>query len=962
MVVLKNGKFIILADLHLDDYPDYRMTPTYRTDQFLTLATDIRDYCLKNDIKTIILAGDTINRAVNAPEVQHLLKKFLILISNNGTIQILHVCGQHDYNCKVSKAKFESTYMNLYPEYTTYVGDGQVISYNNFTIATRDWVPDSEADTSFITTPVDLFIGHVTNMPPFGQTINHSKFKLAIVGDIHQQGQYENVINLGTPFYHHRLDEEMDGRFAVVDLTDSSKSIEDCISFHKIDPTGKKYLKIYTVSEKPAKGKEFDSETNTYWQYIPPIIDSNDQSDVTKLSDKLLTNDQIRSYIDSTFEKDEELKAVHTNVVTNVDLTDTKIDLNFRLVSLKIENYRSVRSLFYEFGKTTAVIGAFGSGKSTFINAMKLALTMTKIPESSVSRWADYGEINLVIEYQGNLYTLCVSTGPFAFAINGEWQTCAAKMREKMAKDMLPFLNYTDIFIFTTEDSQLLGKMNEDRKSEILSKLYNINILNAFYDKAAELLYNLNQTIGKLNTKHTAIDARLQQVISSIPEEYKDKSYSDLTKLITNKKLRLDKLNKNYSALYKSNDLRIKRTALEQSLAKANEDLVKLRLEQSQLKSKYDDFNQKKSGYEKLVNDVNYRTNLGSQVKAKYDLCVTLYNELETLKTNYTKSCESLNQAKCPNCDRPLTELQVAEKRSALDTTFNNQYSIKLTQYNAQMQEYEKLNAEYSLIKDSDVDITNTKMLLDEGTKVVKRYAELTTLINSKVETINSETVSIDNIKKVEETEKTEWYDIDLPDDLQVYSAEISNLNVELDKLNRICTDVKSGLEYGEKLKSINSELATHKASQRAYQKYLASTSNTSELYRSILQLITDKFSCEQYKMTVETYVSRNQQRLSISMKYLNGNYYFDYADCSTAQKCFCDIYFLSNLLKNSGVLIMDEYFKSVPSDAMITMMEILKTLNNNNLVFSSHHDNLIVEGDVLKFDLIDNETQITKL
>jgi hypothetical protein len=189
-MILKNGKFIILADIHIDDYPNYRMTPTYRKDQFMTLATDIRDYCIKNDIGSIILAGDTINRAVNAPEVQHLLKNFLKLLSDDSRIQVLHLCGQHDYNCKVSKAKFDSTYMNLYPEYTTYVGDGQIIRFGNFTVATRDWVPGDEADTSFITEPVDLFIGHVTNLPVFGQVIDHDKFRLGIVGDIHQQSQY----------------------------------------------------------------------------------------------------------------------------------------------------------------------------------------------------------------------------------------------------------------------------------------------------------------------------------------------------------------------------------------------------------------------------------------------------------------------------------------------------------------------------------------------------------------------------------------------------------------------------------------------------------------------------------------------------------------------------------------------------------------------------------------------------
>ena len=126
--------------------------------------------------------------------------------------------------------------------------------------------------------------------------------------------------------------------------------------------------------------------------------------------------------------------------------------------------------------------------------------------------------------------------------------------------------------------------------------------------------------------------------------------------------------------------------------------------------------------------------------------------------------------------------------------------------------------------------------------------------------------------------------------------------------------------------------------------------------------MIADRFSNNTYKLTVDTFLYRGKMKLSISMKYKNGEYYEDYSECSTGQKCFCDVYFLSKLLTGAGALIMDEYFKNIPSDSMLEMTEILKKMNTNSLIFSSHHDNLVVDGEVLKFELIDNKTKITKL
>lgn len=957
----KNGRIIFLADIHIDDYPNYNFNgPHSRLYQYLDFADRIIEITNLHQAGTIILGGDTLNKGVNESNIEHVVKRFLQKISQNGRVQVFHVLGQHDIKRKEKDLSIDSSFMNLWPEYTTYM-DKQVISYTNpsgktYTAAFRDWVPDDEADT-FWDGYVDFFFAHVTNNPPFGQKINNEKFGIGIFGDIHQQSEYGNTINLGTPFYHHRLDEEQDGRYILLDLNQDKDNPRDCITYYPIDPTKKRFLKVKVVNEEIPEGKEYDPDTKTYHVFIPKLtIQEGDQTQFTELNFEL-SNDGISQMINDKF-KDTELAHVHSIVSSSLTELPKPIDLNFRIMSLEIQNYRSIRHFKYEFGKSTAILGNHGSGKSTFINSIKLALTLGKITEKNISYGESYAEINLIIAYQSHLYTLCATSGTGAFAIDGEWQNVPAKQRLDLAKSYMPFLNYTDLFMFGADDRALLSAMNDDRKSDIISKIYNIDILNYLHDKAVELAYEKKQVLKDKESEVNSKNAVISHLRTSISKTYLEKSLVELRTLLDSRQASLKELEDNqalfnsYINLVNSNkSIRDSINTIESSIAG--------------YKSSYDAELINKDSYEsgKKTADANlkvleYQRTLRITVSQEYERLGALCKEIDDI-TNAWKSELSSPPTVCPECGAPLSEDKVNKIIANINARYQKAYNEKRATYDKALAEYQNLLSEQVTIEDE----LNWEVTQKENFKIYSEKLANITLLYNTIQSLEGQLPELRkkiNSKLEDELrEKVKKLNLKWDDSL---TEKVKQLSMEVATLDKIYKDCEKLYNLLGEVKSLTQETTELNNEIDLYNRYIESVSNTSHLYQSILQVIADKFSNEQYKLTVSSYQYRGSMRLSIQMSYKVGKYWIEYPELSTAQKCFCDIYFLSNLLKDTGALILDEYFANVNSSAMVGMMETLRYLNVGTLILSSHHDGLVVDGDVLKFDLIGNESKITKL
>lgn len=954
------NKMMLLGDIHIDDYKAYNFTPGYRRNQYLKFAEHINQICLEKEIDCIALLGDTLNRAVNSPEMVHLLKEFLEIISMRSNRRVIHICGQHDYNCKVNKASYEATLMNLYPEYTTYVGGGTIINSNGYSIALRDWVPGETADTSFINGKVNFMLGHVTLLENFGQSIDQTKFDVGVFGDIHQQVQLGNCHSIGTPFYHFRIDEEQNGRYGLLDFTIPGLKSEDILSWHVIDPSGVKYLKLVHTSIPIEEGEEFDEATNTVYKYIPQIIEDNDQHKFTEEQletiSKLTDNDSIITYINDSFSKNGELSSIHKEVLAEINWESELVDLDFKLLNIDISNYRSIDKLSYDFVKCTAIIGDVGSGKSSFLDSIKAALNAEKIPENKIRRGQDYCEINLKLEYQGNVYTLSASSAQWHYAKNGEWSTKSVRDRKAEALELMPFLNYTDLFIFTSEDSSLLSAMNDDRKSEILAKLYNIDVLDKLCNRGQELLREQTKLTRNVDEELIRVESSIKTNESRLRSDLVDKSTDQLKIELQLMKDRDSKLRQEFDTFNKLSIDLPKYSRIIDPYISHQEELRVVKATISEIKPVVEENNKYMDSWTAKIKAKSDYNNLLAKSKEQYNDLMQLYSEIKSYKEQLDADIETIRKGVCNYCGSKLRENvleeQIANRRKTYDLT-----NTRLTQrYEKDIKAYEETTKKLKEL--DDIDISDLKTTYEEATR------NLTSYNTALVRYYQIEKYLLENANKYDDAVymKTDG-EITLKS-LEFKSAQ--EYNQELIKISSLSNTYTSELvtrEDIQKSREFESELLMKKKvsveREGVLSNYISATSNTSELYQSILKLIAHKFSNDQYKLTVESYIYRNKPRISISMKYLNGAYYFDYEDCSTAQKCFCDIYFLSKLLKGTGVLIMDEYFKNVPSEPMVGVVGILNEVNANNLLFSSHHDNLVVSGEVLKFELVDNVTKI---
>lgn len=164
--------------------------------------------------------------------------------------------------------------------------------------------------------------------------------------------------------------------------------------------------------------------------------------------------------------------------------------------------------------------------------------------------------------------------------------------------------------------------------------------------------------------------------------------------------------------------------------------------------------------------------------------------------------------------------------------------------------------------------------------------------------------------------------------------AKIDEYNKELDNLteqNKIISDleIKSN-EYTEKLDK--------------YDKYIELTSMTGTIYEEILKKLAIRFTSTEVRYDIESGIYRNNRYINFNSYYLVKNKYRLYELCSDGQKIICDLDFLSKLFSiNVGLLVLDEYLKSLDENNFPKACEIISNMNVNTILLSTHDQNLAV-------------------
>jgi chromosome segregation ATPase len=161
-------------------------------------------------------------------------------------------------------------------------------------------------------------------------------------------------------------------------------------------------------------------------------------------------------------------------------------------------------------------------------------------------------------------------------------------------------------------------------------------------------------------------------------------------------------------------------------------------------------------------------------------------------------------------------------------------------------------------------------------------------------------------------------------------------------------------------IERLENELQELEKENDIYSKYIDLMKSDGLIFTEILNRLTENFTNDNFEFKTLSSKKNGKLYSDLSVKYnVDGKYYLDYELLSSGQKTLCDIYFLFRTILSSGVLIFDEFLKYLDGDNINIAIDMLKLMNVNNLIISTHTDNFNLPGDRLNFKLNNGESII---
>ena len=465
------SKILAVADIHIHDYPQRNPSEKFRLYQTRTVAQNIIEAGQREGCNIIVIAGDIIEKSIIRPYVQAEVKLFLDTVMQYFQYGYI-IWGNHDIDTKGSDQVFNDCCLSVMLPSNLYYADKQEVVIDGTRIAFSNWRP--EFDLSWINGKADVLFTHATISYSqddlcASQKLDESKFDLAICGDIHKAAAAGKYVSIGIP-----------QRCKMGDSENQTGIVFDCqtkaYKWTNLNPRNNLMQFQYTV-EREKEG--WDSNTGIWSVYKPATLGLGlDQKDV-----KVPAWEEIDNLINGIIVANN-LQRVHGEVLQNLKDVDAKeVDFNFTLTRFYCKNWRSIDEveLFFNAGDRILITGQNGSGKSSLLSAIKYAF----LDNRSIKDFIQFGSKECLAEvefiYQGIRYKIQRGSKKYGFWIAGELQKYNNKA--EFEKDMhirFPFIDYMDVYFFDSDHHKLIGGISPERKSEIISKFFKMDKIDAF--------------------------------------------------------------------------------------------------------------------------------------------------------------------------------------------------------------------------------------------------------------------------------------------------------------------------------------------------------------------------------------------------------------------------------------------------------------------------------------------------
>ena len=916
------SKILAIADIHIHDYPQRNPSDKYRLYQDRRVAQNIIAAGKREGAEILVIAGDIVENFLNRPYVQAEVKGFLDTLMREFKVGYI-IWGNHDLDNKGNDQDFIDCCLSVMLPPNLYYADKREVTIDNSRIAFSNWRPTF--DLSWINGTVDVLFTHATICYSPGteqfksQDLDQTKFNLAICGDIHRAASIGKFVSIGIP-----------QRCKMSDSDKQTGVIYDCVTkqYKWVDLNPSNNLMKFQYSTDQDK-EGWDSNSGIWTVYKPNnhTISSDGTVDIVVPAWQEVDN-LIKYIIDAN-----NLQRIHGEVLKSISDIDSKeVDFNFIITRFYCKNWRSIEEAEIYFNNRDKILitGDNGSGKSSLLSALKYAF----IENPHYKDFVQFGSKECVTEvefvYQGNNYKIQRGSKKYGFWINGVQQKFNSKLDfQKLMHQKFPFIDYMDVYFFDSDHHKLIGGIAPERKSEIVSKVFKMDKIDAFNEQACVLLDSLQKNTYSWKSKIDGLSGELKfineklslLVVPSISEQ------ELRSKREAGKQLQEKWITYNNFLVYTAN-LQAQKKSLE-------DNIINLKLEAKSFRP-----------IQTIDNEIQWYKGLISQVMAKS----RQLNDIKSQGNRAFKELQSLKGTKiCPSCGQEIKNTAEIEQHKVELGNLIDQLKKQQSQVYADFATLGFNRAQVDTELDKIIEGYNREVAV----RMTEKQSQQNNLFNLQKEE-NSLANVIGKINSVGNVPEK----VELPEG---FLDELRNIETSLSIWREYNSLIQSKITREAEIKKCEAEIMKIQSDSQELQAYIKLTNTTGKIYEEIMNQLAKQFSDNHVRYKVETYNFRKKDHLDLYSYYINNGNEVGYDSCSSGQQTILDVNFLSKIVTRMGLLVMDEFLKHLDPKNHDICVDMISNMNIGCTLLSSHMESIpAFNNRSMKMEL--NQSGITKL